>query len=162
MTGKRNFNESINRKRSAGKWSKQLFGQIKQQSCKKRVNLFHYVRMFLLKLNGTSSLKRTSKPFWRSGRFSFQSLQDILQICSRFFSASKSLVLRDYVPNDMRSLNINLKVVSLKIKLSTTIIHNEYDCGNNSRKGISNTSSIETNAFVICALLRSETLTCRH
>ena len=53
----------------------------------------------------------------------------------------------NYVPNDLKPLNIHSKVVSLNIKLSITIIHDEYGCANNTSKGICNTSNIETNAF---------------
>ena len=58
-----------------------------------------------------------------------------------------AIIKNDYVPNDIRPLSINLKVVSLNIKLSITTKPNEYDCAINSRKGIRSTSSIETNAF---------------
>ena len=82
----------------------------------------------------------------------------------------------DHVPNDIRSLKIKLKVVSLNFKLSITIIYNDCDDANNSRKGICNTSCrIATNAFatsilpvltnrrqLFVTLLRSEILTCRH
>ena len=61
--------------------------------------------------------------------------------------AHQQFVGNDYVPNDMKPLNMNLKVVSLNIKLSITVLDSDYDSANNSRKGICNTSSIETNAF---------------
>ena len=55
----------------------------------------------------------------------------------------------DYVPNDIRPVNINLEVVSLNIKLSISIIHNEYDCANKNLNGVCITISIETNTFGI-------------
>ena len=81
----------------------------------------------------------------------------------------------DYVPNDIRPMNLNVEVVSLNKKLTISYIHNEYDWANNSRKGIFNTISMETNTFgiptlpvptdqpqLLVTLLRSEIFTYRH
>ena len=60
------------------------------------------------------------------------------------------LYVWDYQPNDIRPLNINLVVVSRNIKLSISIIYNEYNCANNSRK------------FAIPAALKPTTSAYRH
>ena len=52
------------------------------------------------------------------------SLNGFFQVC---FSVNQINIFDDYVPNDIRPLNINLKVVSLNIKLSITITHNQND-----------------------------------
>ena len=89
---------------------------------------------------------------------------------------TQSLLLhRDYVPEDMRPLDINLEVISLNIKLSVTIINIEYSCANDSRQEIFNNSSTETNAFrtsttpvpttrrhLFVTLLRLEIFNCRY
>ena len=97
------------------------------------------------------------------------------QIYATLFSMFQSIFINDYVPNDKRPLNINLKVVQLNINLSKRLIHNDYDWANNSREWICNTNSIEINAFglstlpvptarqqLLVTLLRLEILTCCH
>ena len=74
------------------------------------------------------------------------SLNGFFQVC---FSINQINIFVDYVPNDIRPLNINLKVGSLNVKLSITNTYNQKDCVNNSRKGIHNTSRMEANAFGI-------------
>ena len=55
--------------------------------------------------------------------------------------------LDDHVPNELRPLNINQEILSISIKLSMTILDNEDDCANISRKRIHKTISFETNTF---------------
>ena len=52
------------------------------------------------------------------------SLNGFFQVC---FSVNQINIFDDYVPNDIRPFNIILKVVSLNIKLSITITHNQND-----------------------------------
>ena len=81
----------------------------------------------------------------------------------------------DYATSYTKPPNINLQLVSLYSKLSMKNMHNEYSCANNNRKGVCNTSIIETNDFgtstssvptarwqFFVTLLLSEILTCRH
>ena len=52
------------------------------------------------------------------------SLNGFFQVC---FCVNQINIFDDYVPNDIRPFNIILKVVSLNIKLSITITHNQND-----------------------------------
>ena len=62
-------------------------------------------------------------------------------------------VVNDYVPNDIRPLNINLEQVSLNIKYSITSILNEHDCANNSRKMICSGVVSQLRNKVKCSLI---------